>query len=205
MYPPSIRKRCLAGTDSAGIHSLLTLLVGAEGKHTARVWLYESTARLAEAARLNSDDPHSGTIQSNKQKDSLLAEFMGHKPIVKPDSGAFLHRKAVERKCLIGIETGAELIRSYKTALKTHGRLRGSTQRAEGWLSEDTAASLAETRQLNWDDSRSVTIQLNKQKPSSLSEITGHKPIIKSDTGVYPKRKERLNRQIDEGRADRQK
>lgn len=126
---PSIRKRCLAGTDSAGIHSLLTLLVGAEGKHTARVWLYESTARLAEAARLNSDDPHSGTIQSNKQKDSLLAEFMGHKPIEEPDSGAFLHRKAVKRKCLIGIETRAELIRSYKTALKTHGRLRGSTHR----------------------------------------------------------------------------
>lgn len=65
VFPPSIRQRCLAGTDWAGIHSLLTLLVGAEGKHTARVWLYESTARLAEAAQLNSDDPHSGTIQSN--------------------------------------------------------------------------------------------------------------------------------------------
>lgn len=55
----------------AGIHSLLTLLVGAEGKHTARAWLCESTARMAVAARVNSDDPHSGgTIQSKKGRES---------------------------------------------------------------------------------------------------------------------------------------
>lgn len=86
--------------DWAGIHLLLTLLVGAEGKHTARVWLRESTARLAEAPRLNSDDPHSGTVQSNKQKESLLSEFMGHKPIVKPDAGAYPSRKAGEKETL---------------------------------------------------------------------------------------------------------
>lgn len=83
----------MAGTDSAGIHSLLTLLVGAEGKHIARAWLSESTARMAEAARVNSDDPHSGTIQSKEQRESLLSEFMGHKPIEKPDAGAYRDKK----------------------------------------------------------------------------------------------------------------
>ena len=45
---PSIREWCLAESDWAEIHSLLTLLVGAEGKHTARASLHENTARLAE-------------------------------------------------------------------------------------------------------------------------------------------------------------
>lgn len=118
----------MAGTDWAGIHSLLTLLVGAEGKHTARVWLYESTARLAEAARLNSDDPHSEPIQSNRQRESLLSDFMGHKPIAKPDDAAYPKRKAGERKRLIGTETRAGLIQSNKTALNSHGQgLKGST------------------------------------------------------------------------------
>lgn len=71
-------------------------------------------------------------------------------------------------------------------------------------FSESAAASLAQTRKLNWDDSRSVTIQSNKQKASLLSEIIGHKPITKPDTGVGPIRKERLIRQRDKGRADRQ-
>lgn len=121
----------MAGTEWAGIHSLLTLLVGAEGKHTARVWLYKSTARLAEAARLNSDDPHSGTIQSNRQRESLLSEFMGHKPIVKPDGGAYPNREAGERKRLIGKETRAGLIRSNKNCTEnTWSGPRGSAPSA---------------------------------------------------------------------------
>lgn len=100
----------------------MTLLVGAEGKHTARVWLYESTARLAEAARLNSDDPHSEPIQSNRQRESLLSDFMGHKPIARPDDAAYPQRKAGERKRLIGTETRAGRIQSNKTAPNSHGQ-----------------------------------------------------------------------------------
>lgn len=127
VIPLSIRQRRLTGTAQAGIHSLLTLLVEAEVKHTARVWPYESTARLAEAARLNSNDPDSGAIQSNTQRESLLSEFMGRKPMVKPEAGAYPKREAGKRKLIIGIETRAGLIRSNKTALKTHGQgLRGA-------------------------------------------------------------------------------
>lgn len=132
----------MSGTDWAGIYSLLTLLVGAEGKHTARVWLYESTARLAEAAWLNSDDPHSGTIQSNKQKEPLLPEFMRHRPIKKPDAGAYPNREAGERKRLIGKETRGGLMGSKKNGTKnTWSGLGGAS-------TGSTAASLAETRQL---------------------------------------------------------
>lgn len=138
----------MAGTDWAGIHSLLTLLVGAEGKHTARFWLYESTARLAEASRLNSNDPHSGPIQSDRQKQSLFSQFMGHKPIVKPDAELYPNRKAGEkRKCLIGTETRAGLIRSNETALSSHGLGSGEAPlNAEGWLFESPAGSLAEKK-----------------------------------------------------------
>lgn len=59
------------------------------------------------AAQLNSDDPHSRTIQSNEQKEPLLSEFMGCKPIAKPDAGAYPNREAGERKRLIGKETRA--------------------------------------------------------------------------------------------------
>lgn len=85
------------------------------------VWLFESTARLAEAAWVNSDDPHSGSIQSNTRKESLLSEFMGLKPMVKPDGRANPNTEAGERKCLIGTETRVGLIQSNKTALCSHG------------------------------------------------------------------------------------
>lgn len=71
---------------------------------------------------MNSDDPHSETIQSKKQRESLLSEFMGHKPIVKPDAGANRNKKAGKRKLFIGIKTRAGRIQSNKTALKTHGQ-----------------------------------------------------------------------------------
>lgn len=45
---PPIREWRLAGSDWAEIHSLLTLLVGAERKPTARALLHENTAKLAE-------------------------------------------------------------------------------------------------------------------------------------------------------------
>lgn len=121
MFPSLIREWCLAGTEWAEIHSLLTLLVGAEGKCTARVWLCESTARLAEAARWTQMTHISGPAQSNKQGDSLLSQFMGHKPIVKPDPEAYPNREAGERKCLIGRETRAELVHGNKTALSSDG------------------------------------------------------------------------------------
>lgn len=49
---------------------------------------------------------------------------MGHKPIVKPDAGAYPNREAGERKRLTGKETRAGLIGrgGKKAALKTHGR-----------------------------------------------------------------------------------
>lgn len=74
----------LAGSDGATIHSLCVLLVGAERKRAERVWL-RNTVRFAEAALLNSSNPHSGTAQSNRQKESLLAEFMGHDPVMKQE------------------------------------------------------------------------------------------------------------------------
>lgn len=70
--------------------------------------------------------------------------------MVKPDTGAYLNKKAGKRKLLIGIETRAGLIRSNKAALRTHGRgAEGRHTEEEGCrLAEGTAASLAETRQL---------------------------------------------------------
>lgn len=49
--------------------------------------------------------------------------------------------------------------------------------------------------QLNWHDSRSVTVQSNTQKFSSLSEIIGHKPITKPHTHTQERTpKESINR-----------
>lgn len=57
-----------------------------------------------------------------RKRGSLLSEFMGSKPIVKPDVGATRNKKAGERKLLIDIKTRAARIQSYKITLGTHGR-----------------------------------------------------------------------------------
>lgn len=53
---------------------------------------------MAEAACVNSDDPHSENILLKKE--SLLSEFMGRKPIVKPDAGAYHNKKCRQRETL---------------------------------------------------------------------------------------------------------
>lgn len=52
---------------------------------------------------MNSNDPHSGTIQSKTGRaQSLLYQFMGRRAIVKPDAGATekAGRRARRRKAL---------------------------------------------------------------------------------------------------------
>lgn len=94
---------------------------------------------MAEAARWTQMTHILGLSNQKKavkKRESLLSEFMGSKPIVKPDVGANLNKKASKGKLLIDIKTRAGRIQGYKITLGTHGRGgNGSTPRGceFGW------------------------------------------------------------------------
>lgn len=136
-------------TNSAGIHSLLTLLVGAGGKHTARARLCESTARITEAARVNSVDPHSGIVQSKTQR-VIIIRIYGNQTNCKARCRSISQQRAGEKKILLGIQTRAGWIQSNKSAPKTHGQGWAEAHSglvAGGWLSADVWLS-----QGSWSD-----------------------------------------------------